>query len=68
MPNEYKVTFSYLRNGDGKRVYENDFSYHHRAADAADEARDYYGDLPGFRIERVYIDAGSAWEEREFDY
>ena len=64
--NEYRVLFSYIC--DGKRIYETDFTHNSRAADAADEIRREYADLDGLRIERVWIDTGRAWEEREFDY
>ena len=64
--NEYKIEFSYLR--DGRRVYETDFTNSSRAADAADEIRREYSDLDGLRIEQVWIDTGRAWEVREFDY
>jgi len=64
--NEYKIEFSYMR--DGRRIYETDFTHSSRAADAADEIRREYSDLDGLRIEQVWIDTGRAWEVREFDY
>lgn len=64
--NEYKIKFSYVRNG--RRVYETDITNSNRAADAADEIRREYADLDGLRIEQIWIDTGIAWEVREFDY
>jgi len=64
--NEYKIEFSYMR--DGRRVREYDVITSSRAADAADEIRREYADLDGLRIEQVWIDTGRAWEIREFDY
>lgn len=64
--NDYKVEFSYLRNG--RRVYEVDFVQSGFAANAADEIRRSYSDAPSLRIERVWLDTGCAWEVREFDY
>ena len=64
--NEYCVEFSYMKNG--RRVHEKDFSCDWRASDAADGVREFYKDLEGLRIERVWFNTGTAWEEREFDY
>ena len=64
--NEYKVRFSYMR--DGRRVYETDFTYTRNAVVAAYEIRREYSNLDGLRIEQVWIDTGRAWEVREFDY
>lgn len=64
--NEYKVEYSYIK--DGKRVYENDFDVDWTASDAAEAVRDANSDLPGLRIEHVWVDTGKAWEAREFDY
>lgn len=64
--NEYKVEFSYIKNG--RRVSEHDTTRASRAADAAEDIRREYSDLEGLRIEYVWIDTGRAWELRDFDY
>lgn len=65
--NDYKVIFSYLQE-DGQRKYESDITMAYTASDAANEIQKEYADLNGTRIEHVWIDTGSKWEERDFDY
>ena len=60
---EYKVEYSYMRNG--KRVTEHDTSYAYRAQDAVDDVRRWYANLDGFRIETVYRDSGTCWDITE---
>lgn len=63
--NEYRVAYSYLRGGE--RITEYDIGMDWTAHEAAQAVRDANADLPGFRIERVWIDTGGAWEIREVD-
>lgn len=59
----YKVEYSHIRNG--RRVTEYDTTFQLTTQDAADKIREWYGDLDGFRIERIYKDAGNCWEISE---
>ncbi|MBR4283685.1 MAG: hypothetical protein IKT48_03135 [Anaerotignum sp.] len=61
--NEYKVIFSYIK--EGKRVEEFDVCNASRTQDAVDDIREWYSDLKGLRIERVYIDTGRSWDIRD---
>jgi predicted TIM-barrel fold metal-dependent hydrolase len=64
--NEYKVIFSYSK--EGKRVEEFDVCYASTTQDAVDKVRRWYNDLglKGLKIERVYIDTGKSWDIREY--
>lgn len=62
--NEYKVEFSYLTVGN-RRITETDTGCAWRAFDRVEELRAWYAGLPGWRVERVYIDNGGRWEIRE---
>lgn len=64
--NEYKVEYSYIRNG--KRTYEYDVCHDWTASEAAESIRSEYADLPGLRVEQVWVDTGRGWEARELDY
>lgn len=63
--NEYRVEYSYIRNG--KRVHEYDTGIDSTAYLAAEAVLDANADLPGVRIERVWVDVNNRWEEREWD-
>ena len=62
--NEYKVEFSYQR-ATGGRITEQDTTTQSTAQDAVDKVREWYGDLVGLRIDRVWIDRGNRWEVTE---
>ena len=62
--NEYKVEFSYKR-ATGGRFTEQDTTVQSTAQDAVDKVREWYGDLVGLRIDRVWIDRGNRWEVTE---
>lgn len=62
--NEYKVEFSYKR-ATGGQITEQDTTVQSTAQDAVDKVREWYGDLVGFRIDRVWIDRGNRWEVTE---
>ena len=64
--NQYKVLFSYVI--DGNRVYEYDIATESTTDEAVAEILAEYADLIGLRVDRVWIDTGSTWEEREFEY
>lgn len=64
--NEYRVEFSYIRNGE--RVSEYDTGHESTAYFAAEAVREAYADLPGLRIEQVWIDRDNRWESVEWDY
>lgn len=59
--NEYKVEFSYKR-AIGGRITEQDTTVQSTAQDAVDKVREWYGDLVGVRIERVWVDRNNRWE------
>lgn len=63
--NEYKVAYSYIKNGE--RITEYDVGMDWTAEEAAQAVREANADLPGLRIEQVWIDTGRAWEVREID-
>ena len=62
--NEYKVEFGYKR-ATGGRITEQDTTVQSTAQDAVDKVREWYGDLVGLRIDRVWIDRGNRWEVTE---
>lgn len=62
--NEYKVEFSYKR-AIGGRITEQDTTVQSTAQEAVDKVREWYGDLVGLRIDRVWIDRGNRWEVTE---
>ena len=62
--NEYKVEFSYKR-ATGGRITEHDENTSSTAQEAVDKVREWYGDLVGLRIDRVWIDRGNRWEVTE---
>ena len=64
--NQYKVLFSYVT--DGNRVYEYDIATESTTDGAVAEILAEYAELEGLRVDRVWIDTGSTWEEREFEY
>lgn len=64
--NQYKVLFSYVI--DGNRVYEYDIATESTTDEAVAEILAEYAELEGLRVDRVWIDTGSTWEEREFEY
>lgn len=64
--NEYRVEYSYIRNG--KRVSEYDTGFESTAYFAAEAVRDANADLPGIRIEEVWIDRNNRWESVGWDY
>lgn len=64
--NQYKVLFSYVV--DGNRIYEYDIATENTTEGAVAEILAEYADLEGLRVDRVWIDTGSTWEEREFEY
>lgn len=59
--NEYKVEFSY-NGAKGKRIHEEDTSLAFTADEAVENVRNFYRDLPGLRIERVFVDRNNRWE------
>lgn len=62
--NTYKVDYSYSHGG-AKRSYDFDTTFAASATEAVRIVRRWYGDMPAFRIERVYVvDTGFSWEER----
>lgn len=64
--NQYKILFSYIV--DGNRRYEYDIATKFTTDEAVAEILKEYADLEGLRVDHVWIDTGSAWEEREFEY
>ena len=64
--NQYQVLFSYVV--DGNRVYEYDIATESTTDGAVAEILAEYEELEGLRVDRIWIDTGSAWEEREFEY
>ena len=62
---EYKIRFSYLLNG--KRVYEYEYFVFTMAQEAAECLHDEYDDLPGLRIEQIWIDRNNRWESIELE-
>ena len=64
--NEYKVKYSYIRNGE--RITECDTGFESTAYFAAEAVRDANADLPGLRIEQVWIDRNNRWESVDWDY
>nr|DAH16976.1 MAG TPA: hypothetical protein [Caudoviricetes sp.] len=59
--NEYKVEFSYLTIGN-RRITEIDVGCAWRLNDRVEDLRAWYAGLPGWRVERVYIDNNGEWE------
>lgn len=63
--NTYKVDYSYSHGGV-KRSYDFDTTLAASATEAVRIVRRWYGDMPDFRIERVYVDMGFNGEERRW--
>lgn len=63
--NQYKVLFSYIV--DGKRVYEYDIATGSTTEEAVTEILAEYAGLEELRADRIWIDTGLAWEERELE-
>lgn len=63
--NQYKVLFSYIV--DGKRAYEYDIATGSNTDEAVTEILAEYAGLEGLRVDRIWIDTGLAWEEREIE-
>lgn len=61
--NTYKVDYSYSYGG-AKRSYDFATAFAASATEAVQIVRRRYGDMPAFRIERVYVVTGRSWEER----
>ena len=59
--NEYRVEFSY-KLANGRRITEHDENTSSTAQEAVDKVREWYGDLVGIRVERVWIDRDNRWE------
>ena len=49
-------------------MYEYDIATESTTDGAVAEILEEYADLEGLRVDRIWIDTGSAWEEREFEY
>ena len=61
MYNEYKIEYSYMTTKN-RRIIEEDTSISDNAQAAVDSVRNWYNELPGLRIERVYRANGNRWE------
>lgn len=62
--NEYQVAYSY-KPDIGLRLTEVDVTAASTAQEAVDRVRDWYSDLDGLRVERVWIDRDNRWEITE---
>lgn len=64
---DYKVELSY-QNEDGSRCHFVEYTSTYTASNAARYLRDVYDDLPGIRIESVWIETPTCWDVCEFEY
>lgn len=62
---EYKIRFSYMQ--DGERKYEYEYFVCTTVQEAAECLGDEYDDLPGLRIEQIWIDRNNRWEIIEWE-
>ena len=61
----YRVQYHFER--DGKYIRKIDEIMAFSAQEAADKIREECEDLSYPRIDRVWVETSTAWEEREFD-
>lgn len=65
MTHEYRIKYSYV-NSNGVRLSDLNYLFGYSFKDAEEVLLGWYSDLPGFRIDAVWIARNGRWEVFEW--